>query len=86
MAHHLVDDPGWDAGVFQPGREGVAEVVGPRADPPLQQGVAGRWHCQPPVLSVLTDNGDQTRSHELAQGDLNRGCPNGPVAVRECGK
>jgi hypothetical protein len=24
MAHHLVDDPGRDAGVFQLGREGVA--------------------------------------------------------------
>jgi hypothetical protein len=29
MAHHLIDDPGWDAGVLEPGREGVAEVVGP---------------------------------------------------------
>jgi hypothetical protein len=27
MAHHLVNDPGGDAGVLQPGREGVAEVV-----------------------------------------------------------
>ena len=28
VAHHLIDHPGRDAGVFQPGREGVAEVVG----------------------------------------------------------
>jgi hypothetical protein len=28
MAHQLVDDPSGDAGIFQPGREGVAEVVG----------------------------------------------------------
>jgi hypothetical protein len=28
MAHQLVDDPGRDAGVLQPGGEGVAEVVG----------------------------------------------------------
>jgi hypothetical protein len=28
MAHQLVDHPGWNAGVFQPGREGVAQIVG----------------------------------------------------------
>jgi hypothetical protein len=28
VAHELVDDACWDAGVFQPGRVGVAEVVG----------------------------------------------------------
>jgi hypothetical protein len=28
MAHHLIDDPGGDAGVLQPGREGVPKVVG----------------------------------------------------------
>ena len=28
VAHQLVDDPGRDAGVLQPGRVGVAEVVG----------------------------------------------------------
>ena len=28
MPHHLIDDPGRDAGVLQPGCEGVAEVVG----------------------------------------------------------
>jgi hypothetical protein len=28
MAHQLVDYPGGDTGIFQPGREGVAQVVG----------------------------------------------------------
>ena len=28
VSHDLVDDPGGDAGVLQPGREGVPEVVG----------------------------------------------------------
>ena len=37
------------------------------------------------MLSVLTDLGDQAGRHELAQGDLDRGWPNGPAAVGECG-
>jgi hypothetical protein len=28
VAHQLVDHPRGDAGIFQPGREGVAQVVG----------------------------------------------------------
>ncbi|HEX8927283.1 MAG TPA: hypothetical protein VGA45_00085, partial [Actinomycetota bacterium] len=51
----------------------------------VQQRVAGRWQCQPPVLSVLTDLGDQAGVHELAQGDLNRGWPDGPAAVGKRG-
>jgi hypothetical protein len=70
MAHQLVDDPGRDAGVLQPGREGVPKVVGTPQIHGLQQGVAGRWQCQPLVLGVRTDLGDQARSNELAQGDL----------------
>jgi hypothetical protein len=27
VAHQLIDHPGWDAGVLQPGREGVPQVV-----------------------------------------------------------
>ena len=85
MAHHLIDDLGWDAGVLQPGREGVAEVVGSAQVHGLQQRVAGRWQCQPPPVSVLTDLGDQARSHELTQGDLDRGWSDGPAAVGERG-
>jgi hypothetical protein len=85
MAHHLIDDPGWDAGVLEPGRECMPKIVGAAQIHGLQQGVAGRWQCQPPLLSLLTDLGDQARSHELAQGDLNRGWPDGPAAVGERG-
>ena len=28
MAHQLVDHSSWNAGVFLPGREGVAQIVG----------------------------------------------------------
>ena len=41
MAHQLVDDPSGDAGVFQPGRKGVAEVVGAVQVDRLQQGMLG---------------------------------------------
>jgi hypothetical protein len=58
---------------------GSAQVHG------LQQRVAGRWQCQPPPVGVLTDLGDQARSHELTQGDLDRGWPDGPAAVGERG-
>jgi hypothetical protein len=84
MAHQLVDDPGRDAGVLQPRGECVSKVVGAPLVHGLQKGVAG-WQCQPLVLSVLTDLGDQARSHELAQGDLNRCRPDGPPAVGERG-
>ena len=49
VAHELVDDPSGDAGVFQPGREGVAEVVGTVQVDRLQQEmpVAGQQH--PPL-------------------------------------
>jgi hypothetical protein len=39
VPHQLVDDPGGDAGVFQPGREGVAEVMGAVQVDRLQQGM-----------------------------------------------
>jgi hypothetical protein len=41
VAHQLVDHPGWDAGVLQPGREGVAKVVGAVQVDRLQQGMVG---------------------------------------------
>ena len=43
VAHQLVDHPRGDAGVFQPGREGVAQIVGTmRIDP--NNVVAGAGH------------------------------------------
>ena len=49
MPHHLIDDPGGDAGVFQPGREGVAEVVGAVQVDRLQWGMLGGWPEYPPL-------------------------------------
>jgi hypothetical protein len=42
MPHHLIDDPGRDAGVLKPGREGVPEVMSAVQIHGLQQRVAGR--------------------------------------------
>jgi hypothetical protein len=39
VAHQLVDHPGGDAGVLQPGREGVVEVVGAVQVDGIQQGI-----------------------------------------------
>jgi hypothetical protein len=41
VAHQLVDDPSGDAGIFQPGREGVTEIVGAVQVDRLQQGMVG---------------------------------------------
>jgi hypothetical protein len=41
VAHQLVDHPGRDAGVLQPGRVGVPEVVAAVQVHPIQQG--SRW-------------------------------------------
>jgi hypothetical protein len=85
VPHHLVDDPGGDAGVLQPGRKGVAEVVGAMQIHGLQQRVAGRGQRPPTLLTVLTSAGDQLGRDEFAQGDLDRGWPDGPTVVGECG-
>ena len=87
VPHHLVDSPGRDAGVLQPGREGVAEIVGAMQIHVLQQRVAGRRQHPPPLLTVLTDTGNQLGGHKLAQGNLDRSWPDGPAEVGErCGE
>jgi hypothetical protein len=43
VAHHLVDHPGGDAGVLEPGGEGVAEVVRAVQVHGVEQWVARRW-------------------------------------------
>ena len=48
VAHELVDHPSGDAGVFQPGREGVAKVVGAVQVDRLQQGVPDAGQQRPP--------------------------------------
>jgi hypothetical protein len=51
----------------------------------LKQRVAGRGQRPPPRLTVLTGACDQLGRHELVQGDLDRGWPDGPAVVGECG-
>jgi hypothetical protein len=63
VAHHLVDDRGRDAGILQPGREGVAKVVGAVQIHGLQQRIRGRGQRQPALLSVLADATDQLGKH-----------------------
>jgi hypothetical protein len=61
VAHQFVDHPGGDAGVLQPGRVGVAEVVGAVQLDRVQQGVLGDWQRRPLagqlVLVVVVDCG-----------------------------
>ena len=63
----LVDDPGRDAGVLQPGREGVAEVMGAVQVHGLQQRVARRRHRPPIRLTVLAGAADQVGSDLVVQ-------------------
>ena len=85
VPHHLIDDPGGDAGVLQPGREGMAKVVGAVQIHGLQQRVTGRGQRPPTLLTVLTGAGDQLGRDEFAQGDLDRGWPDSPAVLGECG-
>jgi hypothetical protein len=85
VPHHLIDDPGGDAGVLQPGREGVAKVVGAVQIHGLQQRVTGRGQRPPTLVTVVTSAGDQLGRDEFAQGDLDRGWPNRPAVLGECG-
>ena len=85
VPHHLIDDPRGDAGVLQPGREGVAKVVGAVQIHGLHQRVAGRGQRPPTLLTILVRVGDQVGGQQLAQGDLDRGWPDGPAVLGECG-
>jgi hypothetical protein len=49
VSHQLVDHAGGDAGVLQPGREGVAEVLGAVQVDCIQQGITGDQQRRPPV-------------------------------------
>jgi len=57
VAHQLVDHPGRDAGVLQPGREGMAKVVGAMQVDRLQQGMLGGWPEYPAFCSVVDVGG-----------------------------
>jgi hypothetical protein len=71
VAHQLVDDPGRDAGVLQPGREGMAEVMGAVQVDRLQQGMLGGW-LEGPSLRLRIDGGGTGRG-ELGQGAVDGG-------------
>jgi hypothetical protein len=72
MTHQLVDDPGRDASVLQPGREGVPKVVGAMQIHDVQQRVTGRGQ-HPPTLTVLVGGRGQVGSDQLGEGDLDGG-------------
>ena len=76
----LVDDPGRDAGVLQPGREGVAEVVGAIQIHGRRQRVTGRGQRPPPLLTVLTSAGDQ-----LGRGEFGLAHGMAPLVVLQPG-
>jgi hypothetical protein len=63
----------------------VAEVVGAVQIHGLQQRVAGRGQRPPTLLTVLTSAGDQLGRDEFVQCDLDRGWPNRPAVLGECG-
>jgi ribosomal protein S5 len=69
MAHHLIDHPGRDAGILQPGREGVAEVVGAVQIHAVQKRVGGGRQRRPSSLVVIAGAGDQVGRHKFGQGD-----------------
>jgi hypothetical protein len=74
VAHQLVDHPGRDAGVLQPGRVGVAEVVGAVQVDRVQQGITGDRQRRPSAgqLVVVVDGG-QTGGVQLVQGGRDGG-------------
>ena len=83
VAHQLVNHPGRDAGVLQPGRVGVAQVVSAVQVDHIQHGITGHRQRHPPagqlVLVVVVDRG-QASGVQLAQGDRDRGQTDRPAA------
>ena len=57
VAHHLVDDPGREAGVLQPGREGVPEVMGAVEVDRIQQRMVGGWPQHPACFQAVAGGG-----------------------------
>ena len=77
VAYELVDDSSGDAGVFQPGREGVAKVVGAVQVDRLQQGVLGAGQQRPPLRLGVGGGG---AGGELGKGAVD-GCHPGGAAL-----
>ena len=75
VAHQLVDDSGRDAGVLQPGRVGVAEVVGAVQLDRIQQGITGDRQRRPPagqLVLVLDVDCGQAGGVQFLQGERDR--------------
>src|SRR6266508_1240819 len=72
VAHQLIDDPGWDAGVLEPGGEGVAEVVRAVQVDRIEQRMAGGRQRRPgalhPILAGAVDR-RQASGAQLLQRD-----------------
>ena len=75
VAHQLVNHPGGDAGVLQPGRVGVAEVVRAVQVDRLQQGITGDRQRHPPAgqLVLVVVDGGQAGGVQLAKGGRDGG-------------
>ena len=85
VAHQLVNHPGRDAGVLQPGRVGVPEVMSAVQLHRIQQGITGDRQRRPPagqlVLVVVVDRG-QAGSVQFAQGGRDGGRTDRAAASR----
>ena len=72
VAHQFVNHPGRNAGVLQPGRVGVAEVVGTVQVDRIQEGITGDRQRRPPagqlVLVVVVDGGQAGGVQQDAPG------------------
>jgi hypothetical protein len=85
MAHQLVDDPGWDAGVVQPGGAGMAKVVGAVQVHRLQKGITGGRHGRPAIdgqVQAVDVDRRQVGGAQLPQGAGGGGRTDGPTTGR----
>jgi hypothetical protein len=76
VAHQLVDHPGGDAGVLQPGRVGVPEVMSAVQVDRIQQGITGDRQRRPPAgqrVLVLDVDRRQAGGLQLVQGGRDGG-------------
>jgi hypothetical protein len=75
VAHELVNDTGRDAGVLQPGRVGVAEVMGPMEVHRIQQGITRHRQRRPSPrrLVLVVDVGrSQGGGVQFVEGNRHR--------------
>jgi hypothetical protein len=77
MAHQLIDHPGRDAGVLQPGREGVPEIMNAAEIDHVQQRVSGREEWRPAAPKPFPIGRGQAHRCELTEGGLDSGGSDG---------